>query len=303
MARVHPEIYFFGADVAEGRGTMRELLGGKGADLHEMASLKLPVPPGFTISTRVCTYFYTHGGKYPAGLKEGVAKSVARIEKAMGRRFGDAHNPLLVSVRSGARVSMPGMMDTVLNLGLTDETVKGLEAASQNARFAWDSYRRFCQMYGDVVLKLKPENKNDPDPFEELIDRKKALRGVIQDVDLTADDLKELVGEFRDLIRARTGQDVPQDPRRAVVGGDRRGVRVVEQRSCRDLPQAEQHPGRLGHGGDRAIDGLRQPRRRLRNRRRLHARSVHWRKGHLRRVSPQCSGRGRGRRNSHAAPD
>ena len=212
MARVHPEIYFFGAGVAEGRATMRELLGGKGAGLHEMASLKLPVPPGFTISTRVCTYFYAHGGKYPAGLKEGVAKSVARIEKAMGRRFGDANSPLLVSVRSGARVSMPGMMDTVLNLGLTDETVKGLEAASHNARFAWDSYRRFCQMYGDVVLKLKPENKNDPDPFEELIDRKKALRGVVQDVDLTAEDLKELVGEFRDLIRARTGQDVPQDP-------------------------------------------------------------------------------------------
>jgi pyruvate,orthophosphate dikinase len=115
MARVHPEIYFFGANVAEGRGTMRELLGGKGAGLHEMASLKLPVPPGFTISTRVCTYFYTHGGKYPAGLKEGVAKSVARIEKAMGRRFGDAHNPLLVSVRSGARVSMP---ERALRLGL-----------------------------------------------------------------------------------------------------------------------------------------------------------------------------------------
>ena len=212
MARVHPEIYFFGAGAAEGRATMRELLGGKGAGLHEMASLKLPVPPGFTITTRVCTYFYERGGKYPAGLKEGVAKSVARIEKAMGRRFGDAHSPLLVSVRSGARVSMPGMMDTVLNLGLTDETVKGLESASQNPRFAWDSYRRFCQMYGDVVLKLKPENKNDPDPFEELIDRKKALRGVVQDVDLTAEDLKELVGEFRELIRARTGQDVPQDP-------------------------------------------------------------------------------------------
>ena len=113
--------------------------------------------PASLSRTRVCTYFYAHGGKYPAGLKEGVAKSVARIEKAMGRRFGDAHNPLLVSVRSGARVSMPGMMDTVLNLGLTDETVKGLEAASQNARFAWDSYRRFCQMYGDVVLKLKPK--------------------------------------------------------------------------------------------------------------------------------------------------
>jgi len=242
MARVHPEIYFFGANVAEGRGTMRELLGGKGAGLHEMASLKLPVPPGFTISTRVCTYFYTHGGKYPAGLKEGVAKSVARIEKAMGRRFGDAHNPLLVSVRSGARVSMPGMMDTVLNLGLTDETVKGLETASQNARFAWDSYRRFCQMYGDVVLKLKPENKNDPDPFEELIDRKKALRGVIQDVDLTADDLKELVGEFRDLISARTGQDVPQDPRQqlwAAIGAvfeSWNNDRAVTYRKLNNIP-------------------------------------------------------------------
>jgi pyruvate,orthophosphate dikinase len=212
MARVHPEIYFFGAGVAEGRAGMRELLGGKGAGLHEMASLKLPVPPGFTISTRVCTYFYAHGGKYPAGLKEGVAKSVARIEKALGRRFGDPQNPLLVSVRSGARVSMPGMMDTVLNLGLTDQSVNGLEAASQNPRFAWDSYRRFCQMYGDVVLKLKPEDKNARDPFEELIDRKKALRGVIQDVDLTAGDLKELVAEFRELIRARTGHDLPQDP-------------------------------------------------------------------------------------------
>ncbi len=191
---------------------MRELLGGKGAGLHEMASLKLPVPPGFTITTRVCTYFYAHGGKYPAGLKEGVARSVARIEKALERRFGDPKNPLLVSVRSGARVSMPGLMDTVLNLGLTDETVKGLEAASQNPRFAWDSYRRFCQMYGDVVLKLKPEDKNARDPFEELIDRKKALRGVTQDVDLSAGDLKELVAEFRELITARTGHDLPQDP-------------------------------------------------------------------------------------------
>src|ERR1700687_5934308 len=212
MGRIHPEIYFFGAGVAEGRTEMRDLLGGKGANLAEMARLKLPVPPGFTISTRVCNYFYDHGHKYPKGLTEGVAKSVARIEKALGRKFGDPHSPLLVSVRSGARVSMPGMMDTVLNLGLTDETVKGLEAASQNARFAWDSYRRFYQMYGDVVLKLKPENKNDPDPFEDLIDRKKALRGVVQDVDLSADDLMELVGEFRDLIRARTGRDIPQDP-------------------------------------------------------------------------------------------
>ena len=176
----------------------------------------------------------------------------------MGRRFGDATSPLLVSVRSGARVSMPGMMDTVLNLGLTDETVKGLEAASHNARFAWDSYRRFCQMYGDVVLKLKPENKNDPDPFEELIDRKKALRGVIQDVDLIADDLKELVGEFRALIRARTGQDVPQDPWQqlwAAIGAvfeSWNNDRAVTYRKINNIPGD-------WYRGHRAIDRLRQP--------------------------------------------
>ncbi len=145
MGRIHPEIYFFGAGVAEGRAEMRNLLGGKGANLAEMARLKLPVPPGFTISTQVCNYFYDHAHKYPKGLTEGVAKSVARVEKALGRKFGDATNPLLVSVRSGARVSMPGMMDTVLNLGLTDETVKGLTEISGSARFAWDSYRRFCR--------------------------------------------------------------------------------------------------------------------------------------------------------------
>ncbi|MBV8136719.1 MAG: pyruvate, phosphate dikinase [Deltaproteobacteria bacterium] len=212
MARVHPEIYFFGAGVAEGRAAMRELLGGKGANLAEMASLKLPVPPGFTISTRVCNYYYDNKSSYPKGLAAGVKKSVARMEKALGRSFGDATNPLLVSVRSGARVSMPGMMDTVLNLGLNDETVKGLETVSGNPRFAWDSYRRFCQMYGDVVLKLKPENKNDPDPFEELIDHKKAARGVSEDVELKVDDLKELVDEFRALIGRRVGRDLPQDP-------------------------------------------------------------------------------------------
>ncbi|HYR78583.1 MAG TPA: PEP/pyruvate-binding domain-containing protein, partial [Candidatus Dormibacteraeota bacterium] len=213
MGRIHPEIYFFGAGVAEGRTEMRDLLGGKGANLAEMARLKLPVPPGFTISTRVCNYFYEHGHKYPKGLTDGVAKSVARIEKALGRKFGDAKNPLLVSVRSGARVSMPGMMDTVLNLGLTDETVKGLEDISGNPRFAWDSYRRFCQMFGDVVLKLKPENKNDPDPFEQIIEHKKAALGIELDTDLSVDDLKELVSEFRELIRSRVGRDIPQDPK------------------------------------------------------------------------------------------
>ncbi|HEY6421298.1 MAG TPA: pyruvate, phosphate dikinase [Candidatus Binataceae bacterium] len=242
MGRIHPEIFFFGAGVAEGRSAMRDLLGGKGANLAEMASLKLPVPPGFTISTRVCNYFYDHGSKYPKGLTEGVAKSITRVEKALGRKFGDTANPLLVSVRSGARVSMPGMMDTVLNLGLTDETVKGLEADSGNPRFAWDSYRRFCQMYGDVVLKLKPENKNDPDPFEELIDRKKTARGVTQDVDLTTDDLRDLVGEFRDLIRRRVGRDIPQDPNEQLweaigaVFGSWHNERAVTYRTINNIP-------------------------------------------------------------------
>jgi len=221
---------------------MRDLLGGKGANLAEMASLKLPVPPGFTISTRVCNYFYAHGEKYPSGLSAGVAKSVARIEKALGRKFGDPKRPLLVSVRSGARVSMPGMMDTVLNLGLTDETVKGLEEDSGNSRFAWDSYRRFCQMFGDVVLKLKPEEKTDPDPFEEIIEEKKTARGVAQDVELTADDLRELVSEFRELIRSRTGRDLPQDPNEQLwmaigaVFGSWNNDRAVTYRRINNIP-------------------------------------------------------------------
>ncbi|MGA2410029.1 MAG: pyruvate, phosphate dikinase, partial [Candidatus Binataceae bacterium] len=242
MARVHPEIYFFGAGVSEGRADMRDILGGKGANLAEMATLKLPVPPGFTISTGVCNYFYEHKSKYPKGLAEGVKKSVARVEKALSRKFGDATNPLLVSVRSGARVSMPGMMDTVLNLGLTDETVKGLEQVSGSPRFAWDSYRRFCQMYGDVVLKLKPENKNDRDPFEELIEKKKEALGVSEDVDLAVGDLQELVGEFRELIRRRVGRDIPQDPNEQLweaigaVFGSWNNDRAVTYRKINNIP-------------------------------------------------------------------
>jgi pyruvate,orthophosphate dikinase len=242
MARVHPELYFFGGGTAEGRATMRELLGGKGANLAEMASLKLPVPPGFTISTRVCTYYYEHRQTYPKGLREAVGKAVARIEKLLGRKFGDPRNPLLVSVRSGARVSMPGMMDTVLNLGLTDDTVQGLEAASNNPRFAWDSYRRFCQMYGDVVLKLKPEDKNDKDPFEEIIERKKEARGVKGDLELSVDDLRELVAEFRELIRRRVGQDLPQDPYKQLwqaigaVFGSWQNDRAITYRKINNIP-------------------------------------------------------------------
>ena len=242
MARVHPEIYFFGAGAAEGRAAMRDVLGGKGANLAEMAALKLPVPPGFTISTAVCNYFYQHKHKYPKGLEAGAAKSIGRVEKAIKHDFGDAENPLLVSVRSGARVSMPGMMDTVLNLGLNDETVKGLERASGSARFAWDSYRRFCQMYGDVVLKLKPESKHDRDPFEELIERKKAARQAKEDVDLNVEDLQELVADFRDLIRRRTGHDLPQDPEEQLWGAigavfdSWNNDRAIAYRKFNDIP-------------------------------------------------------------------
>jgi pyruvate,orthophosphate dikinase len=245
MARVHPDIYFFGGNIAEGSAKLRDLLGGKGANLAEMASLKLPVPPGFTISTRVCTYYYDHPGPdpYPPGLREGVAKSLKRVEKLVGRQFGNPHNPLLVSVRSGARVSMPGMMDTVLNLGLNDQTVQGLAEVSKSPRFAWDSYRRFCQMYGSVVLKLKPENPHDPDPFEELIHRQKQRKGVSEDIDLDVDDFKQLVEEFQHLISRRAGKDLPQDPEEQLWGaigavfGSWRNERAISYRKFHDIPE------------------------------------------------------------------
>src|SRR3990172_2129267 len=159
MAKGKKLIYFFGGGKAEGKAGMRELLGGKGGGLHEMTRIGVPVPPGFTITTEVCTYYYGHQRRYPKGLEKEVLGALRRVEGIMGRRFGDPDNPLLASVRSGARESMPGMMDTVLNLGLNDQTVQGLVARTQNPCFAYDSYRRFVQMYGDVVLGLKPSDK------------------------------------------------------------------------------------------------------------------------------------------------
>src|SRR5271169_640267 len=181
-------VYRFGDGTAEGRTEMKNLLGGKGAGLAEMSNLGLPVPPGFTITTEACSHFYEHDKSYPAELREQVECSLAEIERSLGGRFGDPDNPLLVSVRSGARVSMPGMMDTVLNLGLNDVTVAGLAKRSGSPRFAWDSYRRFVQMYGDVVLGLKPETKNEADPFEAILERKKEARNVHQDTDLSERD-------------------------------------------------------------------------------------------------------------------
>ncbi len=198
-------VYTFGDGKAEGDASMRNLLGGKGANLAEMNVVGLPVPPGFTVTTEVCTYYYKNNHTYPADLKEQVKEAVAGVEKIMGKKFADANNPLLFSVRSGARVSMPGMMDTVLNLGLNDETVKALAKASGSERFAYDSYRRFLQMFSDVVLGA------DLDLYEEALENMKKSKGYKSDTDLTAEDLKELVKEYKE-IGQKLGKVVPQDP-------------------------------------------------------------------------------------------
>ncbi len=205
-------VYFFGAGKAEGNSKMRDLLGGKGCDLAEMTNLKIPVPPGFTITTEVCTAYYKNKKKYPPGLKEQVEKGLRQIEKVMGAKFGDPQNPLLLSVRSGARVSMPGMMDTILNLGLNDQTVQGLITNSGDERFAYDSYRRFIQMYSDVVLGVSR------DKMEEKISEKKKQKGVTLDIELSAADWKELVAEFKEIVKQDTGKSFPDDPQKQLWG-------------------------------------------------------------------------------------
>src|SRR5712691_5284897 len=199
-------VYSFGAGAAEGRADMRDLLGGKGAGLAEMSNLGLPVPPGFTITTEICTHFYANGKTYPADLMDQIGSALAAVEAAIGAKFGDAQKPLLVSVRSGARASMPGMMDTVLNLGLNDKTVLGLARQSGDERFAYDSYRRFLQMYGQVVLGIEHHH------FDELLDGAKTRTGARTDADLQPEPLKALVVEFKRLVQTRTGKAFPQDP-------------------------------------------------------------------------------------------
>ncbi|GHT23586.1 pyruvate, phosphate dikinase [Bacteroidia bacterium] len=208
------KVYFFGNKTADGNGAMKELLGGKGANLAEMNLIGIPVPPGFTITTEVCTLYYEVGRETVIQqIKGDVQDAMAKVEAAVnGPKFGDNKNPLLVSVRSGARASMPGMMDTILNLGLNDEAVETVAAKSGNPRFAWDSYRRFVQMYGDVVLDLKPASKEDVDPFEEIIEDIKEKKGVQLDTDLSTDDLKQLVTLFKKAIKEKTGKDFPSDP-------------------------------------------------------------------------------------------
>ena len=204
-------------DFEEGNKEMKNLLGGKGANLAEMTGMGIPVPPGFTISTEACIY-YSANGDYPLGLADEIDEHLAGLEKKLGKKLGDPDDPLLVSVRSGARASMPGMMDTVLNLGLNDKSVERLAAKTDNPRFAYDSYRRFVAMYGDVVLGLKPETKEERDPFDELLEGKKDEAGASQDNELSAEDLKDLVGRFKDEIKKRKGIDFPQDPAEQLKG-------------------------------------------------------------------------------------
>ncbi|HAQ33265.1 MAG TPA: pyruvate, phosphate dikinase, partial [Rhodospirillaceae bacterium] len=198
-------VYSFGDGSAEGETTMRNLLGGKGANLAEMSNLGLPVPPGFTITTEVCTYYTENDGAYPEGLREEMDSMIGGIEKITGCVFGDPENPLLLSVRSGARVSMPGMMDTVLNLGLNDETVKGLVERSGDSRFAYDSYRRFIQMYGDVVMGVKHEH------FEEILDQHKKKHGLNQDTELSGEIWQDVVKDYEALVEKDLGKPFPQD--------------------------------------------------------------------------------------------
>jgi pyruvate,orthophosphate dikinase len=235
-------VYFFGGKKAEGKAEMKALLGGKGANLAEMVNIGLPVPAGFTITTEVCIAYFDNKNQYPKELKSHVAASLKKVESVMGAKFGDSGNPLLVSVRSGARASMPGMMDTILNLGLNDTTVKGLIEKTKNPRFAYDSYRRFVQMYGDVVLGLKPVDKHDADPFEVILEKKKHDNGFKLDTELTADHLKELVSEFKAAIKEKTGSNFPDDPMEQLWGaigavfGSWMNERAIVYRKLNDIP-------------------------------------------------------------------
>jgi len=205
-------VYLFGGNVTEGKAEMKNLLGGKGANLAEMCQIGIPVPAGFTITTEVCVEYYKNNRNYPAGLKEEVYEALKKVEEAMGAKLGDIENPILLSVRSGSRASMPGMMDTILNLGLNEDTLKGIIKKSGNERFAWDSYRRFIQMYGDVVMGLKPQSKEEHDPFEVIMDELKKKKKVKMDLELGTDDLKELVKRYKDIIKKKLKKEFPADP-------------------------------------------------------------------------------------------
>ncbi len=241
-------VYFFGGGKGEGNAKMKNLLGGKGANLAEMAKLGVPVPPGFTITTEVCTHFYQNKKTYPKGLKDKVAEAMRRIEKIMGKKFGDPADPLLMSVRSGARKSMPGMMETVLNVGLTSQTIPGLIAKSGNERFVYDAYRRLIMMYSDVVMEkaagVEPkEDQGIRRQLEKIMDHLKGQKGYKSDTDMTAIDLKNLCELFKSRVREVLGKEFPDDPNAQLWGGidavfaSWNGKRAVSYRQNRRHPR------------------------------------------------------------------
>ena len=234
-----------------------------------MTRIGVPVPDGFTVTTAACVEAMRRGGEWPEGLWQSIEERLRRLEERTGRVLGAGERPLLVSVRSGAVHSMPGMMDTILNLGITDESVVGLGAEAESPRFAWDSYRRFIQMYGEVVESVPSH------VYDDALEALKSRRGVSQDTDLTADDLQELVATFKDLSREHMGEELPAEPREQLRRSDRRGLPVLAQPARRGLPPGQQHPRRPRHGRQHHADGLRQPRRHLRDRGLLHPQPVH----------------------------
>ena len=238
-------VYLF----TEGNANMRELLGGKGANLAEMTNIGLPVPQGFTISTEACTQYYEDGKRINDDIQAEILDYIEKLENITGKKFGDKENPLLVSVRSGARASMPGMMDTILNLGLNEEVVEVLSAKSGNPRWAWDCYRRFIQMYSDVVMEVGKKY------FEELIDKMKAKKGVQQDIDLDANDLKELANQGG--IQGKNRQRFPLRPERTTFRRNQGCFQKLGQPPCKHLSYGPRHSLQLGHRGQRTNDGFR----------------------------------------------
>ena len=288
--------FYFGKTRTDGRGDLKQILGGKGANLAEMTGIGLPVPPGFTITTEVCDAYYKAGEKLPSGLMDDVRKSIDMLEKELGKKFGDDKNPLLVSVRSGAAVSMPGMMNTILNLGLNDVSVVGLAKATDNERFAYDAYRRLINMFGDVVMGIDHEH------FEDAFSKIKKKYKVDNDTDVPAEGMKELCKAYEAVVQEAYGQAVSAGSIRSAGTGDQGRLCQLEHDACRPLSRSRKHPRSERDSRQRPVHGLRQHGRRFRDGRCLYARPVDRQERILRRVPDQRSGRGcrRGYSNSVA---
>ncbi len=288
-------VYAFGGGTADGDGTMKDTLGGKGAGLAEMSRAGVPVPPGFTIITDVCNVFFDNDQKVPKEVDDQIWEALAKLEKQMGKKLGDASDPLLLSVRSGAKFSMPGMMNTILNLGLNDETTEGLVAKTQNPRFAYDCYRRFIQMFGEVAMNI------DMEQFDEAFDARKHKAKVKLDTELSAEDLKAVIAEYKKIFKKAIKRDFPQDVREQLILARNAVFNSWWAPKASYYRKMEKISDRLGTACNIQIDGVRQHGRHLLHGRRLHARSRFGREGVLRRVPGERAGRGRGVRRSHAA--